>query len=43
MGVKESCAEGLIETDCVKEPQGLEEPEIDTVLVLDCVPLEVKV
>ena len=43
MGVKESSAEGLMETDCVMEPHGLEEPEIDTVLVFDWVPVEVSV
>jgi hypothetical protein len=43
VGVKESSAEGLIETDCVMEPHGLEEPEMDTVLVFDWVPLEVSV
>ena len=43
VGVYVSWTEGLIDTDCVKEPQGLDEPEMDTVLVFDCVVLEVNV
>lgn len=43
VGVYVSWTEGLMETDWVKEPQGLDEPEIDTVLVFDCVVLDVNV
>jgi hypothetical protein len=43
VGVYVSWTEGLIDTDSLKEPQGLDEPEMETVLVLDCVVLEVKV